>query len=123
MTRELLEIAAKAGSVVRTPRPALKGGYGLCIDYADVVPQDIPAGGTARSYASGHMLLECFSTIGLHQHTNDYEIWTARAGQIECNGLVYGPGESVVCMCDETHEAYNLFHGDSIIEYAKYQQN
>ena len=109
-----LEKMALEGRIFRQVKPNLKGGLGVCVVYTDRVKHP-----DSRVTDAGKVLMGDGATIAMHPHDNDSETYTVLSGRVMSNGVVYGPGDTMVCKKGEMHDCINLADGESVLQFVK----
>lgn len=109
-----LEKMALEGRISKRVELNLKGGLGVCAVYTDIVKHP-----DSRVTVAGKIVMGEGATIGMHPHDNDSETYTVLSGRVMSNGVVYGPGNTMVCQKGESHDCVNLADGESILRFVK----
>lgn len=115
--RELIESlnrGVKEGGLRRRFVFRLKDGCGTCTIYTDRSKHPDP-----DVYESGNIRMERDASIDMHAHEKDSEEYTVLAGKVICNGVEYGPGETMTCKKGETHSCRNIARGESVLRFVK----
>lgn len=110
----VLDEMAENGQFVKESAQNLKGGVGRCYVYKETKQFT-----DKRITTAGNIVMEYGSTIGMHEHLTDSEIYTVIIGWVCSNDKIYGPGETMVCNKGESHDCMNLNDGESILRFVK----
>lgn len=102
------------GKLQRKDVKDLKGGLGTCTVFTDMFKHPDP-----RVYASGKIVMNRFSSIGQHEHTDDWEEYTVLAGKVMSGNEIYLPGQTMVCKKGESHSCLNVADGESVLRFVK----
>ncbi len=102
------------GKLRREEEKPLKGGIGKCTVFTDKFKHP-----DSRVCASGKIVMNRFSSIGQHEHTEDWEEYTVLAGKVSSGGKVYLPGQTMVCKKGESHSCLNVADGESVLRFVK----
>ncbi len=111
---ESLDRGVDEGKLRRRLVVHLKNGFYSCAVYTDQVKHP-----DTRVYEAGKIVMERFATIGVHAHEKDSEEYTVLAGKVISNGVVYGPGQTMICKKGETHSCTNVASGESVLRFVK----
>lgn len=109
-----LEKMALKGRILKKVELNLKGGLGVCTVYTDLVKHP-----DQRVTVAGKIVMGEGASIGLHGHDKDSETYTVLSGTVMSNGVVYGPGNTMVCNKGEAHDCINLAGGESVLRFVK----
>ena len=113
MEKKMLDVKADNGELVREDVNGLKNGLGKITMYHSSVESMV--------MDVGYIVMEPHSTIGLHSHLEDAEIWIVLSGAIHCNGVVYTDGHVVFCQCGCMHNAHNVGAGETVLQFLKWK--
>lgn len=102
------------GKLQRKDVENLKDGLGRCTVFTDTVEHQDP-----RVYASGKIVMNRFSSIGQHEHTDDWEEYTVLAGKVMSGNEIYLPGQTMTCKKGESHSCLNVADGESVLRFVK----
>lgn len=97
----------------------LRGGEGWVVTYTAVLKRWIFFGDPSPKKRAIMLIVECYSSVGNHKHTNDSEIYVTFNRNIRFNGRKYWSPINI-CLKGNSHSAKNIGKKDAKIYAFKF---